>query len=93
MGKAELTFQIDEDLKVAFSAAAEAEGRSVADVLSDVMRDYVELKSEPSDYDTWFRQQVQEALDDPRDGIPHDEVMAMMDAEIARHAAGLKRGA
>ncbi|MDC7683636.1 hypothetical protein PQU92_10130 [Asticcacaulis sp. BYS171W] len=93
MGKAEFTFQIDEDLKEVFSAVAEAEGRSVADVLSDVMRDYVELKSDSSDYDAWFRQQVQDALDDPRPGIPHDEVMAMMDTEIARHAAGVKCGA
>lgn len=27
-------------------------------------------------YDRWFREQVQAALDDPRPGIPHDQVMA-----------------
>ncbi len=27
-------------------------------------------------YDQWFRSQVQEALDDPRPGMPHEEVSA-----------------
>ncbi|MFW9086806.1 stability determinant, partial [Pseudomonas sp. P2758] len=30
-------------------------------------------------YDRWFRAEVQEALDDPSPGIPHDEAMAMLD--------------
>jgi len=29
-------------------------------------------------YDVWFRAKVQEALDDPRPPIPHDQVMAEM---------------
>jgi len=29
---------------------------------------------EAAAYDTWFRAQVQEALDDPRPGIPHEQV-------------------
>lgn len=33
-------------------------------------------------YDKWFREKVQQALDDPRPGIPHDEVMAQMRATI-----------
>jgi hypothetical protein len=37
-------------------------------------------------YDTWFRQQVQEAIDDPRPSIPHDEVMA----EFAERRAALR---
>ncbi len=31
---------------------------------------------EAAAYDKWFRSQVQEALDDPRPGIPHAEVSA-----------------
>lgn len=31
---------------------------------------------EAAAYDRWFRSQVQEALDDPRPGIPHDQVKA-----------------
>jgi len=34
-------------------------------------------------YDVWFRAKVQEALDDPGPGIPHDEAMARMKAIIA----------
>ena len=34
-------------------------------------------------YDLWFRAKVEEALNDPRPGIPHDQVMAEMQAIIA----------
>lgn len=51
------------------------------------MRAYVEQTAEPG-YDTWFREQVQAAIDDPRPSIPHDVVMertrAIID-EIAGH--------
>jgi len=36
---------------------------------------------EAAAYDTWFRAQVQEALDDPRPGIPHAQVKAEWAAE------------
>jgi DNA-damage-inducible protein J len=36
----------------------------------------MEQKSDPKAYDAWFRAKVQEALDDPRPGIPHEEVEA-----------------
>ena len=31
-------------------------------------------------YDVWFRAKVREALADPRPGIPHEQVMAEMQA-------------
>ena len=34
-------------------------------------------------YDAWFRAKVQEALDDSRPDIPHEQVMAEMKAIIA----------
>ena len=34
-------------------------------------------------YDRWFRAKVQASLDDPNPTIPHDQVMADMDAIIA----------
>jgi hypothetical protein len=34
-------------------------------------------------YDTWFRDQVQKAIADPGQSIPHDQVMADMRAIIA----------
>lgn len=36
-------------------------------------------------YDAWFRAKVQEALDDPGPDIPHDQVMAEMQAIIDAH--------
>ncbi len=33
---------------------------------------------EAEEYDRWFRAKVQAALDDPRPGIPHDQVVAEM---------------
>lgn len=35
-------------------------------------------------YEQWFRAQVQEAIDDPRPSIPHDQVMAEVRALIER---------
>ncbi len=43
-------------------------------------------------YNQWLASEIQEAIDDPRPSVPHDEVMARMDARIARHkAAGANR--
>ena len=43
-------------------------------------------------YTRWLADEIQAAIDDPRPSIPHDEVMARMDARIARYkAAGAKR--
>lgn len=42
-----------------------------------------ETQEQADSYDRWFRAKVQEAIDDPRPGIPHDQVMARMDALIA----------
>jgi hypothetical protein len=33
-------------------------------------------------YDRWYRAKVQKSLDDPRPGIPHEEVMAEVTAII-----------
>ena len=47
---------------------------------------------EAAAYNQWLAAEIQEAIDDPRPSVPHDEVMARMDARIARHkAAGATR--
>lgn len=43
---------------------------------------------EAAEHDRWFRDQVQAALDDPRPGIPHGEVMADLSALLDRLADG-----
>ncbi|MGH8814829.1 MAG: type II toxin-antitoxin system RelB family antitoxin, partial [Advenella sp.] len=34
------------------------------------------VQEQPDSYDRWFRAKVQEAIDDPRLSIPHDQVRA-----------------
>lgn len=40
---------------------------------------------EAAAYNQWLAVEIQQAIDDPRPSVPHDEVMARMDARIARH--------
>ena len=51
-------------------------------VLSPIVSEF-ETEEQAASYDCWFRAQVQASLDDPRPSIPHDQVMAEMDAIIA----------
>lgn len=47
---------------------------------------------EAAAYNQWLAAEIQEAIDDPRPSVPHDEVMARMDTRLARQkAAGAKR--
>lgn len=46
---------------------------------------------EAAAYNASLAAAVQEAIDDPRPSLPHDDVMARMNARIARHKAGGKR--
>ena len=48
-----------------------------------------DIEEQADSYDRWFRARVQAALDDPSPGIPHDEVMAEMQALIESR---LKKG-
>jgi len=41
-----------------------------------------ETDEKATSYDRWFRAQVQASLDDSSPAIPHDQVMAEMDAII-----------
>lgn len=50
-------------------------------VLSPIESEF-STAEEAAAYDRWFRAQVQEAIDDPRPSIPHDQVMARMRAII-----------
>ena len=39
------------------------------------MREFVQRQQEAREHESWFRAEVQKALDDPRPGIPHETVM------------------
>jgi hypothetical protein len=41
-----------------------------------------ETEEQATSYVAWVKAKVQASLDDPRPGIPHDQVMAEMDAII-----------
>ena len=51
-------------------------------VLSPIVSEF-ETEEQAASYDCWFRVQVQASLDDQCPSIPHDQVMAEMDAIIA----------
>lgn len=46
-----------------------------------------DTEEQAASYDRWFRAKVQEALDDPRPRIPHDQAMKMVDEELAKRRA------
>lgn len=58
--------------------------------LSPIVSEF-ETEEQAASYDRWFRRKVQESLDDPRPGIPHDQVMAEMEAIITQ-AEAKRRG-
>jgi len=65
---------------------------STATTLSPFADD-VETGEETAAYDAWLRAKVQEAADDPRPGIPHEVVMAEIDARIERAIARHQKAA
>lgn len=54
--------------------------------LSPIVSEF-ETDEQAASYDRWFRRQVQESLDDPSPGVPHDQVMAEMETIIAEAEA------
>lgn len=91
MNNASITFSVDEDLKARFAEAAKADERSDAEILRDLLRDYVRHRQEETEHDIWFRATVEESLrqaDDPdQRPIPHEEAMAKMKAVLGERIA------
>ena len=59
-------------------------------ILSSLVSEF-ETEEQATSYAAWVKAKVQASLDDPRPGIPHDQVMAEMEAIIveaeSRHSA------
>ena len=51
-------------------------------VLDPIVSEF-ETQQQADSYDRWFRAKVQEALDDPRPSLPHDEVVRRMEERFA----------
>ncbi|WP_417705798.1 stability determinant [Pseudomonas sp.] len=58
--------------------------------LSPIVSEF-ETQEQADRHDRWFRRKVQESLDDSRPGVPHDQVMAEMEAIITQ-AEARRRG-
>jgi hypothetical protein len=85
--EAVFTIKLEADLRDAFMAEAAATHRPASQLVREFMRDFVQHQREAREHDAWFRAKVQEALDDPRPGIPHDVMMDEARAIIDRIAA------
>lgn len=85
MGEGTYTFEVDETLKAEFARAAEAGDLTGAQVLRNFMEDYVRQRHDASEYDAWFRREVQIGLDSADAGrlIPEAEVEAKFAAKRA----------
>lgn len=59
-------------------------------LLSPIVSEF-ETEEQAASYESWFTAKVQKALDDPRPGIAHDQVMAEMDAIILEAEARMRR--
>lgn len=58
--------------------------------LSPIVSEF-DTQEQAESYDLWFRAKVKASLDDPRPSIPHDQVMAEMEA-IIEQAEARRRG-
>jgi predicted transcriptional regulator len=88
MAEATFTFQVEAELKEAFSEAAKAQDKTDAQLLRRLMQDYVRQQREAAGYDTWFRRKVENAIASADAGnlIPEDHV----DAEFAELRAAAR---
>ena len=62
MSDSTFTFRVDDALKHQFTQAAKSRDRSGAQLIRDFMREFVQQQQEDTNYDDWFRRQVQEGL-------------------------------
>ena len=95
MADATITVRIDPELKAAFSQAAEARNRTDEELLREFMQDYIETQRTDSEYENWFRRQVQIgiAAADAGELISGEEVEAEFAALRASSSRDLARSA
>ena len=87
--------RIDASIKARASVVLERMGLTVSDAVRILLTRIATEGALPAGltvdsqaYDAWFRAKVQEALDDPRPAIPHEEVEAHF---ATRRAAALAK--
>ena len=85
--EAVFTLKLETELRDAFVAEAAAIHQPASQLVREFMRDFVRARQQAKDHDEWFRAEVQKALDDPRPGIPHEQVMREVRDRIEAIAA------
>lgn len=95
MSETTITIRIDPELKAAFAQAADAHNRTDEDLLREFMQDYIETQRTDSEYEQWFRRQVEIGVieADGGDVIPDEEVEAEFAALRAASQRKLRRSA
>ena len=86
-----LHVRVDDQLKTQATETLANFGLTVSDVVRILLTRIAKegalpagLTTDPDAYDAWFRAKVQEALDDPRPAIPHQQVMSETQTLIDR---------
>ena len=88
--------RIDADIRDRASAVLASAGMTVSDAVRILLTRTANEGAVPftpvhdAAYDAWFRAKVQEALDDPRPLIPHEEVRRRMEVLRAEAMAKLR---
>lgn len=87
--------RIDSGVKERAAAVLEGLGITVSDAVRILLTRTANegvlpfaLANNAAEHDAWFRAKVQEALDDPRPGIPHEKVEAHF---ARRRSAALRK--
>jgi predicted transcriptional regulator len=95
MSETTITIRIDPELKAAFAQAADAHNRTDEDLLREFIRDYVETQRTDSEYERWFRSQVEVGIveADAGDVIPNEEIEAEFEELRAASQRELRRSA
>jgi hypothetical protein len=69
------------------------DAREAVERSSDNRAKVLRKAHEAAAYNDWLASEVQEATDDPRPNLPHEDVVAEIDADIAAPAPGRKSAA
>lgn len=96
--EAAFTVELDPELQDAFLAEAEALDLPAAQIVRDLVHDFVRQRREARGHDAWFRAEVEQALheaDDPTvRRIPHETVRSSWHRkreELIERASGQRR--
>jgi len=91
--------RIDPDIKERASSVLETMGLTVSDAVRILLTRVANegalpagLTTNPEIYDKWFRERVQEALNDPRPLVDHDKVKDRFAAKRLRAESMISKG-